>query len=75
MAAHVHMKNEFKEEEKYHNLMTWPMYSLRIIITPGMCGYWGLFWLVGREEILCVDKLFKKCLMQSRIILPDHSCV
>ena len=23
MAAHVHLKNEFTEYEKYHNLMTW----------------------------------------------------
>ena len=23
MAAHAHLKNEFTEDEKYHNLMTW----------------------------------------------------
>ena len=24
MSAHAGLKNEFKEDEKYHNLMTWP---------------------------------------------------
>ena len=28
MAAHAHLKNEFMEDEKYHNLMTW----LKLII-------------------------------------------
>ena len=23
MAAHAHLKNEFTEDEKYHNLMSW----------------------------------------------------
>ena len=23
MAAHAHLKNDFTEEEKYHNLMSW----------------------------------------------------
>ena len=23
MAAHAYLKNEFKEDEKYHNLMSW----------------------------------------------------
>ena len=26
MAAHVRLKNEFKEDEKYHNLITWLIY-------------------------------------------------
>ena len=26
MAAHTRLKNEFTEEEKYHNLMTWLIY-------------------------------------------------
>ena len=27
MAAHVHLKNEFMEDEKYHNLMIWLKYE------------------------------------------------
>ena len=27
MAAHAHLKNEFTEDEKYHNLMTWLNYT------------------------------------------------
>ena len=27
MAAHARLKNEFKEDEKYHNLMTWLQYE------------------------------------------------
>ena len=26
MAAHAHLKNEFTEDKKYHNLMTWLNY-------------------------------------------------
>ena len=29
MAAHAHLKKEFMEDEKYHNLMTWLQWSLR----------------------------------------------
>ena len=28
MAAHVHLKNEFTEDEKYHNLMSWLIFIL-----------------------------------------------
>ena len=28
MAAHAHLKNEFMEDEKYHNLMTWLKWTL-----------------------------------------------
>ena len=27
MAAHARLKNEFTEDEKYHNLMTWLIFS------------------------------------------------
>ena len=28
MAAHARLKNEFTEDEKYHNLMRWPLQSI-----------------------------------------------
>ena len=31
MAAHAHLKNEFTEDEKYHNLMSW----LKLLIGEG----------------------------------------
>ena len=46
MAAHARMKNEFPEDEKNHNLMTW----LNILFTgwflskwPELCGGVGRF--------------------------------
>ena len=32
MAAHVHLKNKFTEDEKYHNLMSWLKYSIFLIL-------------------------------------------
>ena len=35
MAAHAHLKNEFTEDEKYHNLMSWLIY---LTDTDGMAN-------------------------------------
>ena len=32
MAAHAHLKNEFTEDEKYHNLMNWLKYLLYLLL-------------------------------------------
>ena len=32
MAAHARLKNEFTEDEKYHNFMSWLKYGSEIII-------------------------------------------
>ena len=37
MAAHASLKNEFTEDEKYHNLMSWLIY--RILGTNGLIPY------------------------------------
>ena len=41
MAAHARLKNEFTEDEKYHNLMRWLKYFLNMrleIIVPCIFG-------------------------------------
>ena len=45
MAVHVRFKNEFKEDEKYHNLMTWVIYfptSLKIRNKNCFCDVWHI---------------------------------
>ena len=48
MAAHARFKNEFTEDEKYHNLMTWLKWS--IIHLPGS-HIDETYWLVGSDII------------------------
>ena len=33
MAAHVRLKNEFTEDEKYHNLMRWLIFSVSAFLS------------------------------------------
>ena len=51
MAAHAHLKNEFTEDEKYHNLMTWLIYLSGFEqdtdhknVPATSSRYWGSIW-------------------------------
>ena len=39
IAAHAHLKNEFTEDEKYHNLMSWLLYNSQAAIPVPDEGY------------------------------------
>ena len=57
MAAHARLKNEFKEDEKCHNLMRWLILGFRFPLLFFVCAWkrsaniWGL--RPGRFKLAC----------------------
>ena len=54
MAAHARLKNEFTEDEKYYNFMTWLKLqvfgtSLSSYLSLGECVTW--IWALSRENL------------------------
>ena len=50
MAAHVRLKNEFTEDEKYHNPMRWLIYVSSIISNALGWAKLVVYKLSGRES-------------------------
>ena len=58
MAAHARLKNEFTEDEKYHNLMSW--LSMLVLFYPALLSlYLGKRAMIALLVVfLCVQNLY-----------------
>ena len=53
MAAHVRLKNEFTEDEKCHNLMSWLVWSrLQLCGAVDQTTFLSLFELLGEAYLI-----------------------
>ena len=50
MAVHVRLKNEFMEDEKYHNLMRWLIYNLALRLSQGFVRT-GTGWFISGNKV------------------------
>ena len=61
MAAHAIFKNEFKEEEKYHNLMSWLNYSIKMMVFFKMHISWAGGHMAVNMQSTCLGFIIRSC--------------
>ena len=55
MAVHVHLKNEFTEDEKYHNLMRWLILWLSCIWQPAFLSHAKALTSVSMQWLMHIN--------------------